>query len=329
MHLLLTNLLVSRLRSQQGWTVLPPSDTPAVCAPIVITGLPRSATTALHKLLLVDPSFQGLEHWLLTAPMPRPDRAAWGGQPGYTKAEKRLADLYSKSPKLKVAHEIVAAEADECSLLMAQDFCCNLFGSYVPVPTYDQWFLRSDLRPSYRRLASNLALVGHGDARRWVLKDPSHLLSLESLLDTFPDALVIQTHRDPREAIPSICGLYAHLRTYMEGCCSDPLYIGRRECAIWREALERAARVEEQYPNSFLHILYSDFVRDPISQVRRVYSHLGSSLSDRSELLMRSWLNQHPKDKHGSHQYVAEAFGLSEDTIRADFASYIDRIACL
>ena len=51
-----------------------------------------------------------------------------------------------------------------------------------------------------------------GVAGQWLLKSPAHLWQLDALVAEYPDALIVQTHRDPLNVISSISALTHHLR---------------------------------------------------------------------------------------------------------------------
>jgi len=80
-------------------------------------------------------------------------------------------------------------------------------------PTYVEWLKTADQGPAYQELKTQLKLLQWQDASRrgkkWILKSPTHMSAPKTLLDTFPDALIIQTHRDPLKSIPSHCSMNA------------------------------------------------------------------------------------------------------------------------
>ena len=114
--------------------------------PVVITGIPRTGTTALHKLLSTDPRFQVLESWLIPAPRVRPARDTWDTDPQFQMAQAQAAQI---PPEFKAAHFTAPDEADECLVVLAQSFVSNLFGSTLPIPSYDEWMLDQDMRRTY------------------------------------------------------------------------------------------------------------------------------------------------------------------------------------
>ncbi len=128
--------------------------------PLIIAGLPRTGSTALHKLLAADPGSQALEYWLGREPDVRPDRSEWPNHPSYRAALASLDEIYQGAPELRAAHSMEAGEADECRLLFMQDFLNLSFSFNATVPSFEAWVLEQDMRPAYGRYRDNLELIG-------------------------------------------------------------------------------------------------------------------------------------------------------------------------
>jgi hypothetical protein len=323
---LLVSVLVSRLHSQRGWKENPECLRTTVRAPLIITGLPRTGTTTLQKLLSLDPQFQGLQNWLTYTPCVRPPSSSWESNSNFQAAVSRYRRLNEEAPDFKKVHDVAAGEVDECLRLVAQDFCSNLFGGLWDVPTYDEWFLSTDMRPSFDRYANNLGLIGFGQGdRRWLLKDPAHMLHLQGLMETFPDAKIIHMHRDPESAVASISSLYSILRGVFTGSEGklDYAQIGRREVKIWSEATLRMSRVRAKYPNRFLDVSLSEFGANQLTCIKRLYERLDLEFTSQTEGHMRRWMESNPISKHGSHRYSPTQFEIHSPTVRRLFESYI------
>jgi hypothetical protein len=221
---------------------------------------------------------------------------------------------------------MTAHEVDECLEVLKQSFTSNRFSSGWHVPSYDSWFQQQDERASYRRYADVLRLVGAGDQRRWLLKNPGHIAQLDVLLETFPDACIVQTHRDPVKALPSLCSVLAMSHKVLEGNGVRLSSIGRRECNYWSEAVERAAAVRERRsPRQFFDVDHRRFHSDPMQVVRELYGHFGLELDEQVTGAMRLWLNDHPANRLGEHRYTAAQFDLDPKEIRAAFSNYTQR----
>jgi hypothetical protein len=319
---MLLNCLRGRLYAIEGLKQNPQALEQPIVKPLFIVGLPRTGTTILHRLLVSHPQNQGLEYWLGSYPQPRPDVSTWVGHERYQEVEKSLGMLDQINPELKKVHEMTAAGADECRLLLMQSFANVTFQSNATVPRYEQWLYRADMRAAYRLYADTLKLIGLNDpGKRWILKDPSHLWAMDILLDTFPDATVIQTHRDPVRLIPSVCSLVL-IAWRMQEPDISPEVVGERQLLQFQTVLDKSLAVRKQQPERFIDVFYEDFVRDPVTQVEKIYRALDEELDAEDAAAMRSWMASHPRGKHGSHSYCAEDFGLSDDLIRETFADY-------
>lgn len=255
-------LLVSRAYSEAGWKRHPRCLAQTIRAPLVVTGLPRTGTTALHKLLSMDPQFQGLEQWLCGTPMPRPPRTSWPEVPEFRNAVLAQEAFLQAVPELRVSHEVAADEVDECLNLLAQSFLSHYPSTGLGLPSYDRWWWGRDETASYRRYADNVRLIGaNAPAQRWLLKNPGHITHMEALFAVFPDACVVQTHRDPAASIPSVCSVIHPARRFFHAREVDATLIGPRELEFWAWSAERADAVRATHPGRFLDVRFADFQR--------------------------------------------------------------------
>jgi hypothetical protein len=156
------------------------------------------------------------------------------------------------------------------------------------IPSYAQWLSKQDWTQTYRRYRKNLQLIGLNDVgKRWVLKNPSHLFALDALMATYPDALIVQTHRPAETIMASMCSLAEHAT---EGWSNTFVgaQIGFDSLQTWSRGLERfnAERAKHD-PAQFYDVDYFDFVADPIATVEGIYRHFGLPLSGSALLAMQ------------------------------------------
>lgn len=285
----LRGALAARLLSEAAWRQYPEHAGVGIDRPIFVTGLPRTGTTALHRLLTADPAHQGLELWLTQAPQPRPPRESWPANPVFAQMQAAYARHHVEHPEFMGVHYIAADQVEECWQLLRQSMRSISFECLAHLPTYSSWLARQDWTQAYRRHRRNLQLIGLPDAgRRWVLKNPSHLFALDELLAVYPDALVIQTHRAPRVAIASACSLAAHATQGWSRTFAGEV-IGRDQLELWARGLELfiGARGRHDQPR-FCDVQYEDFVADPIGTVESVYGYFGLTLSGPAADAMRA-----------------------------------------
>jgi hypothetical protein len=327
----LRGALVARLLSEAAWRRYPAHAAVSIDRPVFVTGLPRTGTTALHRLLTADPAHQGLELWLTQAPQPRPPRENWPADPVYAQLQAAYAQHHDEHPEFMGVHYIAADQVEECWQLLRQSMRSISFECLAHLPGYSSWLAGQDWTSAYRRHRRNLQLIGMRDAdRRWVLKNPSHLFALDELLAVYQDALVIQTHRQPREAIASACSLAAHATDGWSTTFTGAV-IGRDQLELWARGLDlfMAARARHE-PARFCDVRYSDFVADPIGTIEAVYDRFGMPLTGAAADAMRA---VQEGDTGGAprgaartgprHTYALGDFGLAGGEVDERFAGYL------
>jgi hypothetical protein len=318
----LRGALVARSLSEAGFAQHPEAATVPVERPIFVTGLPRTGTTALHRLLTADPAHQGLEMWLTEFPQPRPPRDTWTDNPIFQRLDEAFNRHHIENPEFMGVHYMSASEVEECWQLLRQSAKSISYECLAYLPTYSAWLAEQKWNDAYARHKQNLQLIGLPDRdRRWVLKNPSHLFALDALMDVYPDALVIQTHRAPKTAIASACSLAAHATTGWSDHFTGDV-IGRSQLDLWSRGLHSFTAARSRYPAAqFIDVEYRDFVGDPLGTVNSIYSHFGLPLTDAASSAMDA---MHAESRSGgrkpAHQYTLEDFGLSPADIEKAFA---------
>lgn len=313
--------LVGRLLSEHGFREHPSYDATPVERPIFVTGLPRTGTTALHRLLTADPRHQGIELWLTEFPQPRPPRETWEDNPIYTGIKAAYARQRVTNPEFMGIHYIDAGEVEECWRLLRQSGTSIGFESLAYVPRYSQWLAsEADWTPAYRRHRANLQLIGIGDDRRWVLKNPSHLAALDALMAVYPDALVVQTHRDPKVAVASACSLSAEATKGWSTVFTGEV-IGRTQLSMLARSVRSFDEARRRYPSAqFVDVEYDAFVRDPLGTVRGIYEAFDLGWTAEAEGAVREIDEVSRRGgRRPSHTYSLGDYGLSESDVDAAF----------
>jgi hypothetical protein len=321
----LREAMAARLLSEAAWQRYPEHAEVSITQPIFVTGLPRTGTTALHRLLTADPAHQGLELWLTQAPQPRPPRAQWASDPVFVAMQAAYQRHQVEHPEFMGLHHLAADQVEECWRLLSQSIRSVSFECLAHVPTYSSWLQVRGWRDAYRRHKRNLQLIGLNDAdRRWVLKNPSHLFALHELLAVYPDALVIQTHRRPRVAIASACSLSAHATAGWSERFVGPV-IGADQLDLWARGLEEFLEARKRYDKSrFCDVWYEDFVDDPLGTVESIYEHFGIELTGTAVAAMRAaQAERAAAGARHSHKYSLSDFGLTGEQVDARFSGYL------
>jgi hypothetical protein len=289
--------------------------------PVFVMGLPRTGTTALHRLLHADPQAQGLEMWLTQYPQPRPPRETWDDDPVFQAMQAGFAAHHVESPDFMGIHYMDATTVEECWRLLRQTGKSNSYESLAHVPRYTDWLQRQDWTDAYARHRQNLQLVGLNDPeKRWVLKNPSHMTALDALMSVYPDALVVYTHRDPVVCIASSCSLSAettvgHSTTY------DAATIGRTQLDLWSRSFHAYHDARPAYDDDQVaDVAFTDLVRDPMGTVRGIYEQFGLELTPEAVAAVEAIdREQRQGGKAPSHRYDLGDYGLTETDVRKAF----------
>jgi hypothetical protein len=306
----------------------PGFDAHPILSPVVITGVPRTGTTALHRLMAVDPRFQGLQSWLLDSPMPRPPIETWASYPEFQKSVARLEARYAHAPQKRAAHNVIAEEVHECCMVLRQSFVSNLWSCLHSAATYDAWWQAQSEEAAYRHYYKCVQLIGSNEPeQRWLLKNPGHIENLDLLFAIYPDAKVIQTHRDPARAVPSLVSLLMQMHPEMEVDRTDQRgqIMLQREVAKWANAVGKCDKVRVGHPGQVLDVVHADFHGDPMGVLDTIYGFIGMEIPVDIRVKFAQRIEEKPELQFGAHRYSISDFGMSEDEARAPFGDYVAR----
>jgi len=300
-------------------------------APLVIVGPTRSGTTRLHRMLSADPRHFTVLWWENRRPVPLPDTDWRRDDPRLELAREEVRQVLKAAPEMKAIHPWDPVGPDEDALL-----CEHAFLSYVPessvhVPGYRDWMQDADVAPAYEFLARMLRILQwqkreRGErGERWVLKTPQHLGFIEPLCRVFPDARIVQTHRDPLAAVPSAASMYSTL--WRIDSDDVDLAATGRQCRDRLELdLARFLAFRARQPaDRVFDLWFDDMERDSIAPVERLYAWLGTPCGPDTRALLEKWLVDNAREKRPPHRYGFETFGLAEDDLLARFAAYRQR----
>ncbi|WP_042883092.1 sulfotransferase family protein [Cupriavidus necator] len=299
--------------------------------PLVIVGLPRTGTTLLQRMLATDARFHSAAWWETRYPAPLPGEDVRDAGRRIALAREEVAQMIRFIPDILAIHPLDAMAADEEFMLMEHSFLCAM-DSYANVPGYTDWLACQDRTEVYAYLKTMLQFLqwqkrqrGEAPARRWVLKTPQHLHTLEILFRVFPGAQVVLTHRDPAQTIPSMASM-AHTLWKMYADAPDAATVGRQWSEQMRRATKHAMAVRDTVPaDRFLDVRFEDTVRDPFGVAQAVYRFAGMPLTEAARAGMWAWMESNPRSQRAAHAYTLEQFGLSQAQLERDFAGYRER----
>ena len=293
--------------------------------PIFIVGQPRTGTTILFDLLAQDPLMRPPLTWEVDAPYPVPQPQTYDSDPRIADTQTTLEMSEQIIPGFMSWHPMGAQVGQECVRITASAFCSMIFSVQYRLPTYYKWLLyEADHRQAYRFHRIFLQHLQSGVGGQWLLKSPAHLWTLDTLVEEYPDAVIVQTHRDPLKVISSISALTNHLRRM----ASDETTIA--ECAVQSceeivVGLQRGMTLRESLPrNQVIDVQFADFMQDPFATIQSLYARMDRELTPDAERRMRDFLAAHPGDGGGGRYRWADT-GLDAEQLREQVAGYQER----
>ncbi|MFW6050253.1 MAG: sulfotransferase family protein [Myxococcota bacterium] len=328
----LVGVLRNRLRVHALLERHPEVRAETVRAPIVVAGVQRTGTTLLHRVLAAHPGLRALASWEALHPAPARRQLPFGPDPRLLDAKLAEWGLRVLAPDFFAIHPVQATAPEEDVLLLDQSLLSTVPEATLRVPTYSRWLESRDPTPAYAYMKILLGLLqwqrhAAQPPGRWVLKTPHHLEWLDVLFAVFPDAVVVQTHRDPTVTLASFCSMIAHGRAVFSDAV-DRHEIGREWSRKVRRMVERAMATRDRSgEDRFVDVRYRDLVADPMAQVRRIAERAHLPLTPEAEERMRRTLSGNPQHKHGVHRYRLEDYGLRRDEVERTFADYRERFA--
>ena len=299
--------------------------------PIFVVGLPRTGSTILHDLLARDPGTRAPLTWECMYPSPPPDRKSYQTDPRIERCDAQFPAVDRLIPGFKAMHPMGARLAQECVVLTQHSFFTPIFHNEYRVTSYQDWFDAQGAEtwlPVYDYHRQQLQhLSWRCPGQRWVLKSGMHMWGLEHLLATYPDACIVQTHRDPVKVATS----FASLATLVRGMASNAVDAAE-VAADWTPrlaaALEHAIDVRDAAgaaAGRCFDVHFQEFLTAPLACVEKLYDYFDIELTGEAADAMRAFILENPPGKHGVHRYTAEAYGLDVAEERERFARYTAR----
>jgi len=317
--------LVSRLRMVEDIKRHPEILDEEVEVAGIILGLPRTGSTIFQRLLASAPGMTGLRWYEAQnfAPFPGEERGNPVERREY--AQSMIDGWLELSPELASIHPLEPDAPDEEILVLGQMFVSTMIEGMNFVPSFTRWLNGYDQSKGHEDLKTILKYLQWQDpARRgakWILKSPSNLPYAEVAAKAFPDALLIMTHRDPLQTVPSYVSMQAAL--YKLSATLSDHEVGAfwfPRLVEWMRMFEAARERIGEY--RFIDIDYREVGKDPMTQAQRVLSRVGIPMDDRLEQVLNEFLAGNKREQRPMHEYSLERFGLSEEAIKRKFADY-------
>ncbi len=321
----LVNLLSVRLRCERAFRDIPAVSAQAISAPVFVTGLPRSGTSALINLLNRAPENRGLLQWEVQFPDPWPNLAPGDVDPRYGYLVKALED--GQDPEFRKIHYVDADTPEECCMIHSYAFSGVQLGFEIMLEPYRSWLMAQDLAPLYAYQKRLLQLLNwRNPGYRWVLKAPAHMWAIDTIFSVFPDARFVWCHRHPLPVVASINSMNRQVMKMYAGDTSHipQADIGRAVMEWYALSLERGLAARAQHPaERFVDCSQAEIAQSPMDVVQRIYDAFGFELGEESRAAMQGYIDANPKGKHGKHVYDLASFGLSEADVEQRFDFYL------
>ncbi|MFO8102446.1 MAG: sulfotransferase [Dehalococcoidia bacterium] len=325
---LMVQLLSTRLILQDMLNRHPEIVEERIEKPIVIAGLPRTGTTHLHNLMSRDPGLRYIPYWQSLEPFPPASPDSKKPEPDLRRknCEQALKFLDYVMPLFVSMHEMSVDGPHEEMQLLAVHFSTMLFESIYYLPAYRDWYRASDHEGaySYMKLILQAMQWQDGDRRRWVLKSPQHLEQFGPLMKTFPDAYLVQTHRDPVRITASVCTMMAYAQR-MNAAKVDPLAVGEYWSARTEDLLRASVEQRHLIPrNQIIDIRFDEYMADQVGNLKRAYDFVEQPFTAEARQAIEAFIADNPKGKHGTVQYRLENVGIDPAERRAALKFYQD-----
>ncbi len=317
-------LLSNRLRFEEDLKKFPEILEQEIISPIVIVGLPRTGSTMTHRLLASDPNHTAMLWWEGRYPALLPGEKRGDIEARMELGKAEVDAVVAASPEALDIHPWDYKGADEEILLLEHNFLSTVPESFMALPSYSEWIEEQDHALAYedlRKFIQYLQWQNPGrENKRWVLKSPHHLGFIDKMISVFPDAKIIQTHRDPIKTVPSFCSMCANLFEPLT-TNFDKVFIGKHWSNKLTRALNHCMNISEKHPDNFLDLEFLNMIKDPIDEMKKIYEFIGEPFGEKTEVAMEAWREEN-KHEMGAHKYSLEEYDLTESQINNNFSKY-------
>jgi hypothetical protein len=323
-HATISNALIQRLKIEDTYRQHPEIDDQVIGGPVFVIGLPRTGTTALSQLVAADPQFRSLRMWESQAPTPPPEAATQHSDPRIAQAAAGLKMLDDMFPLMKTLYNSEPTAPTECQDLMGMSFRTFHFDGAVRAPGYLAWLMGCDMRETYTFHRRVLKLLQwHCPPVLWHLKTPVHMFALDALVEAYPNAKFLWSHRDPARVMGSVCSLIQYVRSWSSDR-NDAKELGAEQVDSWVEGVRRAMDFRNRVGDErFADISFAALQADPVGTLQTGYESLGLTFTDATVDSVKQWAQEHKAGSRGAHDYDLADYGLTPESVRERFADYL------
>jgi Sulfotransferase family len=297
--------------------------------PVIVVGLPRSATTNLVNLLGADQRFRSMPLWESYEPVPdpaEPDQVD-GVDPRWTRCNAMWEAMRATVPHVAAMHPMEPDHIHEEIELQLPDFASYNQEWVSRAPKWRDYHLSHDQTPHYRYMKTALQILQWRQPReRWVLKSPQHLEQVGPLLSVFPDATFVITHRDPVAVVQSTATMMAYSARMAYRHTTPEWYVEYWTDRI-RRLLEASVRDRHLLPaDRTVDVYFERYMADEMGTLQHIYDVAGLELTPEARRQIGTYREAHPRGKEGRVVYdLRRDFSVTPEEVRAPFDFYFGR----
>lgn len=325
------DVLATRLRVVEWLKRYPQITEEVISEPLVIVGLPRTGTTMLHRTIAADHRMYAPLWYETRFPCPALDWDPAGEDQRIVDGKAEMRAMLDANPDLLSVHPMDAMGPDEDIMLLEQSFYSFNIQSFADLPTFDAWIEAQDHTVGYEYLKLLLQFLQWQkkqtgqQAQRWTIKAPHHLHYMDLVFKVFPDARVVQSHRDPLDTIPSLASMILEIWSIYSDV-ADPCEVGRQWARKFANGMNHTLEVRRSIGEErFLDLLFTDTVNNPLQEIHKVYDFIGMDFTEEARAEMLQWQDFNRRELRPSHDYSLAQFGFTEAGLEQQFSRYRER----
>jgi hypothetical protein len=325
--------LETRLRLTEDARLHPEIVAQQIEKPIIVIGLPRTGTTISYDLLALDPRARAPCEWEWYIPWPATDAATFNTDPRIAIVQSMYQNWLDHAPELLQIQRFDCTQPGECNHGMCHHFASTNFWAELGVPRFSRWLQEAVPEGQYRTHRRLLQeFQWRGPKGNWILKSPQHLFDLDGLLEAYPDACLVWTHRDPVSTLSSLASMVSKFQRATGGG-KDLKAVGRSVVDMWSAAMARGTRSRETNPQverAIIDLAHRDVVHDPVAAMRRIYERFDLEFSAAHvDRIQRFLQESRSAQRLGQHRHDPAEFGIDADEVHMRLAGYYARFGHL
>lgn len=319
--------LRSRLEIEDWYDQYPEIEDVQPERPVMITGMPRTGTTALARALSIELTFRLLRSWEQHPPVPPPVLETEASDPRRLAMLARLAERLKNQPEMAAMHLHDVDTTEEDVSLMWLEFRAQAFT--LPLFGYHAWWREGDMKAAYAYQRRVIQLLqSRRPPNRWLFKAPHYSFHLEDVSSAYPDAKFLVTHRDPVTTLSSYSSFIRRLQPPGSAERFAPeefsAHLAGHMARGMEKMIEHRARLGE---DRFFDVQHGEFVADPMSVIERIYDFIELPLLPETRARIAEWAERNKPGAHGRHEYDGAQYGIDRAAVRKQFAFYTDHYA--